>query len=100
MVPEPTISPAIPDSPLETKHRLLVKLLDPTAKLPTRATLGSAGYDLYSCENTLIPPGTRKPVNTSISIAIPPETYARIATRSSLLVKDIDIGAVVIDNDY
>ena len=77
-----------------------MKLHDPAAQLPTRAISGSAGYDLYSCEDTLIPPGTRKPVNTGIPIAVPPGTYARIAPRSGLSVKGLDIGAGVIDNDY
>ena len=80
--------------------QLLVKLHDPAAKLPTHATSGSAGYDLYSCEDPLIPPGTRKPVNTGISIAVPSGTYARIAPRSGLSVKGLDIGAGVIDSDY
>ena len=77
-----------------------MKLHDPAAQLPTRATSGSAGYDLYSCEDTLIPAGTRKSVQTGISIAVPPGTYARIAPRSGLSVKGLDIGAGVVESDY
>ena len=80
--------------------QLLVKLHDSVLKLPTRATPESAGYDLYSCKNTLIPCSTRKTVNTSISIVIPSGTYARIANRSSLSVIGLNIGAEVIDSDY
>ena len=87
--------------PVQNPNQLLVKLLDPAARLPTRATSGSAGYDLYCAENTLIvPPGTRRPVNTGIAIAIPQGTYARIAPRSGLSVKGLDIGAGVVDSDY
>ena len=72
--PEPATS-ARPESSSEpVTCQLLVKLHNPAARLPTRATSGSAGYNLYSCEDTLIPPGTRKPVNTGISIAVPPGT--------------------------
>ncbi len=40
-------------------------------------------------------------VNTGLSIAIPAETYARIAPRSGLAVKHfIDTGAGVVDEDY
>ena len=99
MAPEPAI-PAVESAVENTICQLMIKLHDPAAKLPTRATPGSAGYDLYSCEDTLIPPGTRKPVNTGISIAVPPGTYARIAPRSGLSVKGLDIGAGVIDSDY
>ena len=61
----------MPDTPETIACQLLVKLHDPAAQLPTRATSGSAVYDLYSCKDTLIPPGTRKPINTGISIAVP-----------------------------
>ncbi len=40
-------------------------------------------------------------VKTGLSIAIPAETYARIAPRSGLAVKHfIDTGAGVVDEDY
>ena len=76
--PDATTEPTNVDTN-STICQLLVKIVDPAAKVPTRATPESAGYNLYSCENILIPPGTRKPINTGISIAIPPGTYASIA---------------------
>ena len=83
------------------RTQLLVKLLSPEAKLPTRGSNDAAGYDLYSCEKIILEPGTRKLVNTGISIAIPSTgMYARIAPRSGLSVKGLDIGAGVIDSDY
>ena len=81
--------------------QLLVKLLSPEAKLPTRGSNDAAGYDLYSCEKIILKPGTRKLVNTGISIATPStKMYARIALRSGLSVKGLDIGAGVVDSDY
>ena len=36
---------------------LSVKLLDPAEQLPTRGSVSAAGYDLYSSEYSVIPPG-------------------------------------------
>src|SRR5437588_5915367 len=48
-----------------------------------------------------MPPNERMAISTSITVATPPGTYARIASRSGLAVKhSIDIGAGVIDQDY
>ena len=97
IIPEPESTPKPAKS---TKYQLCIKLMDPAANLPTCATPRSARYDLYSCKITMIPPGTRKPVNTGISIAIPPRTYTRITSRFGLSVKGVNIGARVIGNDY
>ena len=89
---EPTIIP---------RTKLLVKLLSTKAKLPTRGTKDAAGYDLYICEPTIIPPRTRKLVHTGISIAAPTtKGYARIALRSGLAIKGLDLGAGIVDSDY
>ena len=71
------------------------------AKLPTRGSEDAAGYDLYSCKPAIIPPRTRKLVDTGVSIAVPSaRLYARITLRSGLAVKGLDIGAGVVDSDY
>ena len=74
--------------------------MDHGALMPTKATLKSAGLDLYACEEGRILKGTRKFINTGISIILPPKTYGRIAPRSGLSAKGIDIGAGVVDEDY
>lgn len=52
-------------------------------------------------ENTVVPAHGRAVVKTDLSIAIPENTYARIAPRSGLAVKHfIDVGAGVVDFDY
>ena len=49
----------------------------------------------------ILEPETRKLVNTDISITAPStRMYDRIAPRSGLLVKGLDIGAGVVDSDY
>jgi len=73
----------------------------PNAKLPTRGSDRSAGLDLYSSDEAVIPPWSRALVDTGIGAAVPEGTYGRIAPRSGLAVKSgIDIGAGVVDADY
>jgi dUTP pyrophosphatase len=70
---------------------------------PTKGSAGAAGYDLYAFVengNIDIQPGERKLINTGIQISIPSYCYARIAPRSGLAVKEIDICAGVVDSDY
>ena len=85
---------------LEQNGLVQVKLLSSHAKLPIRATTGSAGYDLISPEAISIPSHSRKLIDTKIALALPNGTYGRIAPRSGLSMKAIDIGAGVIDSDY
>lgn len=71
------------------------------SKLPTKGSFESAGYDLYSIEETIIEPSCRKIINIGIKIIFAnSSTYLRIAPRSGLSCKGIDIGAGVVDSDY
>ena len=80
---------------------LRVRKCFPEAKLPIRATSGSAGYDLAASDAKTIPPGGRDLVATGLSIKVPEGTYGRIAPRSGLAVRNgIQVGAGVIDSDY
>lgn len=80
---------------------LRVKKLDTTAVLPSRATSGSAGYDLTAIDSHVILPGHRAVVSTGLAVEIPGGTYGRVAPRSGLAVKHgIQVGAGVIDSDY
>lgn len=77
------------------------KLLSVHARIPARATPGSAGYDLRSVEDCTIEPGSRKLISTGVAFKIPSCTYGRIASRSGLsLLHSIDVCAGVIDSDY
>jgi dUTP pyrophosphatase len=69
--------------------------------MPTRATDGSAGYDLSSAIDCEISPGNRMVIPTGFAWQIP-ECYAgQIWPRSGLAVKHgIDVLAGLIDNDY
>lgn len=79
---------------------LLVKKLVPEAYIPLRAHSGDAGYDIKSVEDVVLYCHTRSLVKTGIAVAIPDEHYGRIAPRSSLACKGIDIGAGVIDGTF
>lgn len=75
--------------------------LSENATTPTRGSALSAGYDLYSADNSIIKPRNKAVVMTDIRIAVPEGCYARIAPRSGLAVKHfIDVGAGVIDPDF
>ena len=77
------------------------KLLSPLALLPTKATSGSAGYDLFSIGTYTIPPGSRQLIATGIALQFPSFLYGRIAPRSGLSFRhSLDIGAGVIDSDF
>ena len=63
---------------------------------PTKATKLSAGYDLYSAYDYIIPPKGKLNIKTDIQIALPYGSYGRIAPRSGLTNKNfIDVGAGV-----
>lgn len=79
---------------------LRVKLLTATSIKPRRATSGSAGYDISSNESVVIVPGTRALIGTGISVEVSPHYYIRIAPRSGLSTKCIDLAAGVVDSDY
>lgn len=80
---------------------LQVKLLSETAKAPTRGSAFAAGYDLYASKDATVPARGKVMVDTDISIAVPANTYGRVAPRSGLASKhSIDTGAGVIDSDY
>lgn len=85
---------------------LKIKKLRENATLPTRATEGSAGMDLYACitESVTIAPGELKMIPTGIAIALPDKTSAAfLYARSGLGVKHgicLGNGVGVIDSDY
>jgi deoxyuridine 5'-triphosphate nucleotidohydrolase len=81
-------------------EKLLVKKLYKDAILPKRQTEGSAGYDICSYNDYIIPSNTKQLIDTGISFTVPEGTYGQIAPRSGLSCKGTHIGAGVIDRDY
>lgn len=80
---------------------LYIKRLVPHAKIPVRSSIGAAGVDLSSIENTIVEPRSHRLVKTGLSIQIPLGTYGRVAPRSGLALKHgIDVMGGVIDSDF
>ncbi|KAF2831793.1 dUTP diphosphatase [Ophiobolus disseminans] len=83
------------------EQQLQVLLLSDKARAPTKGSVYSAGHDLYSAKDIIIPARGRALVGTDISISVPVGTYGRVAPRSGLAHKHgIDTLAGVIDADY
>ena len=83
------------------QNMVQVQLLNEAAKVPTRANLTDAGFDLYSVEDLIIAPQSRKTVKTGISLEMPDHFAGLIWPRSGLSVKSgIDVLAGVIDSGY
>ncbi|NXG13258.1 DUT protein, partial [Grallaria varia] len=101
-VPQPSPSKRQKGSgPGEHSTRLRFTKLSENAFAPSRGSARSAGYDLYSAYDCVIPPMEKAVVKTDIQIALPSGCYGRVAPRSGLAAKHfIDVGAGVIDEDY
>jgi dUTP pyrophosphatase len=83
---------------LEIKFRLNE---DVNAQLPIKGSTYSAGYDIHSCVYKVIPPRSRELIHTGVYLEdMPIDHYIRIAPRSGLALKSIDVGAGVVDPDY
>ena len=68
---------------------------------PKKGTKRSAGYDISSIEDKIIPSGERKAVQTGLRVKMPLGCYGRLASRSSLaLYYSIDVVGGVIDPDF
>lgn len=68
--------------------------------VPKAGSKEAAGYDLYSFEDTIIPPNSTKKVSIGIKIAISPGFYGKICDRSSLAIGRVTTSAGIIDSDY
>lgn len=72
-----------------------------TPMLPTRASNGAAGYDLYTSEDVVVHPMKFTKIPTGVSLEIPTGVYGKVDARSGLALRhDIIVGAGVIDSDY
>lgn len=68
---------------------LKIKKLHPQAKLPTKATAGSAGYDLYACieQPLVLLPHTTTAVSLGFCAELPEQTVGLIYIRSGIAAK-------------
>ena len=77
-----------------------IVLMNNDAIIPTRASKGSAGLDLYSSIDVNIDTNSIKTINTGICVSLPKNSYGSIRDKSSLAVKGLLTLGGVIDNDY
>ena len=77
-----------------------VKKLHSDAKLPSKAHITDAGFDLYAEKYSLIPAGETRLIGTGIAVAIPRGYAGLIWDRSSMGVKGLHRFGGVIDSDY
>ena len=71
--------------------------------LPSRATAGSAGFDLASAEAGVLGPGERRLYGTGFAVAIPEGFEIQIRPRSGLALKHgitLPNTPATIDSDY
>lgn len=75
-------------------------MLDPGAKMPTRAHEHDVGYDLYSREDIMILERGNHKFDTGVHVAIPVGYAGMIKSKSGLNVNENITSDGVIDPDY
>jgi len=84
--------------PVLLLEAMQVQLQSETAKLPQRH---HAGFSLYAAQPATIPARGKGVVKTGLAIAIPEDSYARVAPVSKIAAERmIETGAGVVDYDY
>jgi dUTP pyrophosphatase len=75
--------------------------MHPDAILPRKATKGSAGYDLFACEDVMLTPGVVTVVSTGIRLSIS-GGHVLVLSRSGLATKGVFVvnAPGLIDQDY
>src|SRR4051812_24318219 len=84
----------------EKEVRMRIKKTTTDTMIPQTQTPGAIGLDLHANKKITIPTKQREVVPTGIAVEVPKGHYLRIAPRSGLSKKGIDIGASVVDPDY
>ena len=67
---------------------------------PIQDTKDSAGFDLYSVENVIVPANSMKIIKTEIGFKIPRGYFGKIYARSSLEIRCTEVSGGVIGSDY
>ena len=79
---------------------LRFQLIHANARVPARATAGSAGYDIVAVEDECIPAGCQMTIRTGLRLHLPVNTYGKLEPRSSMVMERVLVLAGVIDQDY
>ena len=80
---------------------LVVEKMTGNARLPEKASSGDLGYDLFSSEDRVLPPGLTTIIPTGIKLKFPAGFGGKIFDRSGVATKEnLEVRAGVIDNGY
>jgi dUTP pyrophosphatase len=82
------------------KIKIKVKKVSNNAKLPTKAYIDDAGWDLYALERTYIDAHTWAVVKTGLAFEIPPGWHIQIHTRSSSGKMGVRCHLGIVDSGY
>ena len=75
--------------------------LHPDARTPTHATDGSACFDLYACENGIVPAGQSNTIRTGIAVAVPTGWSLDILSRSGMAFRHgVTAFPGIVDSDF
>ena len=85
---------------IEKEMGIRVQRLSDEARIPIRGSKLAAGYDFYSLEDTCILANDQNLVKIGLAIAVPEETYTRLAPRSGLATKGISVDTGVVDSNF
>jgi dUTP pyrophosphatase len=85
---------------MQLRMKLLVKKLNPDARVPEYAHKGDAGLDLYSCEDCIVPAGESRAVGTGIALEFDSGYAALIWDKSGIALKGITVLGGVIEHTY
>lgn len=86
----------------QTSEKLVIDILltHPAAKLPSRVSENSAGFDLYCVETVDLKPGHTTRLRTGCALAIPEGYFGKLETKSSFALKQLIVIGGIIDSDY
>ena len=80
--------------------KIKFKKYSSAAHVPTKATSGSACYDVYSTIDIKLAPGVTKKIPLDLGFKFSKRYVCRICPRSSLSLLPTFIGGGVVDSDY
>jgi len=83
----------------EETYQIKVEVLD-GGKMPTKAHVTDAGWDLYATEDITIYPGQVMKHPLNIRLQLPQNCWAEITSKSGLGAKGLMVYAGVIDQSY
>ena len=79
---------------------LKIKLLNASAKMPTRGSKEAACFDLYVSEDTILPQAEGVLVPTGIAMDIPEGYCVKIFGRSSMHKRGVIVQTGIVDSDF